>query len=51
MHVVFGTYERGAERGVVYNSAVLIGPDGDVLGRLPQDAPVLPENRRRAAAG
>ncbi len=32
VHVVWGTYERGAQRGVVYNSAVLIGPRGDVLG-------------------
>ena len=32
VHVVWGTYERGARRGVVHNSAVLIGPDGDVLG-------------------
>lgn len=31
-HVVWGTYERGAGRGVVHNSAVLIGPDGGVLG-------------------
>lgn len=30
--VVWGTYERGAEPGVIYNSAVTIGPDGDVLG-------------------
>jgi predicted amidohydrolase len=32
VHVVHCTYERGAERGVVYNSAVLIGPGGDILG-------------------
>jgi predicted amidohydrolase len=32
VHVVWGTYERGARRGVVHNSAVLIGPSGDVLG-------------------
>src|SRR5512142_3189138 len=32
IHVVLGTYERGAERGTVYNSAVLIGPAGQVLG-------------------
>lgn len=32
VHVVFGTYERGAERGAVYNTAALIGPTGDVLG-------------------
>jgi predicted amidohydrolase len=33
VHVVLGTYERGAARGTVYNSAVLIGPEGTVLGR------------------
>jgi predicted amidohydrolase len=32
VHIVFGTYERGTERGVVYNTAALIGPNGDVLG-------------------
>ena len=32
VHVVWGTYERGPARGVVYNSAALIGPRGDVLG-------------------
>ena len=32
VHVVLGTYERGPERGTVYNSAVLIGRTGDVLG-------------------
>jgi predicted amidohydrolase len=32
IHLVWGTYERGEERGVVYNSAVAIGPSGDVLG-------------------
>jgi predicted amidohydrolase len=32
VHVVWGTYERGATRGVVHNAAVLIGPGGDVLG-------------------
>ena len=31
-YVVFGTYERGEERGVVYNSAALIDPRGDVIG-------------------
>jgi predicted amidohydrolase len=30
--LVWGTYERGADRGTVYNSAVTIGPDGAVLG-------------------
>ncbi len=32
VHVVWGTYERGPQRGAVYNSSVLIGPGGDVLG-------------------
>ncbi len=32
VHVVLGTYERGPERGVAYNSAALIGPDGSLLG-------------------
>src|SRR5689334_2965454 len=31
VHVVWGTYERGTERGVVHNASVLIGPDGKVL--------------------
>lgn len=30
--LAFGSYERGPERGVVYNSAMLLGPDGDFLG-------------------
>jgi beta-ureidopropionase len=30
--VVFPTYERGTERGVVYNSAALIDPRGEVIG-------------------
>ena len=32
VHLVWGTYERGAQRGVVHNASVLIGPDGGVLG-------------------
>ena len=32
IYVVFPTYERGPERGVVYNSASLFGPDGELLG-------------------
>ena len=31
VYIVFPTYERGPERGVVYNSAALFGPDGDLL--------------------
>jgi predicted amidohydrolase len=32
VHVVFPTYERGTDRGVVYNSAALFGPGGEMLG-------------------
>jgi predicted amidohydrolase len=32
VHVVLPTYERGPERGVVYNSAALINPQGEVVG-------------------
>ncbi len=46
-HVVWGTYERGAERGVVYNSAVLIGPDGAVLGTYRKTQPFCSEDVRR----
>jgi deaminated glutathione amidase len=31
-HIVLGTYRRGEERGTVYNTAAIIGPNGDVLG-------------------
>jgi predicted amidohydrolase len=31
-HLVAGTYERGTERGTVHNTAVLLGPSGEVLG-------------------
>ena len=33
VYIVFPTYERGPQRGVVYNSAALFGPDGEMLGR------------------
>jgi predicted amidohydrolase len=32
IHLVVGTYERGPERGIVHNAAVLAGPTGEVLG-------------------
>lgn len=32
VYVIFPTYERGKKRGVVYNSAALIDPCGEVLG-------------------
>ena len=32
VHVVWPSYRRGGERGIVYNSAILIGPDGEIIG-------------------
>jgi deaminated glutathione amidase len=47
VHAVWGTYERGPQRGVVYNSAVLIGPAGDVLGVYRKTHPFCTELRSR----
>lgn len=43
IHLVYGAYQRGRERGVVYNSAVLVGPDGNVLGRYHKTHPFCTE--------
>lgn len=32
VHVVWPSYRRGKARGEVYNSAILIGPDGAIIG-------------------
>jgi predicted amidohydrolase len=32
VYVVWNTYERGDKRGIVYNSSVLIGRDGEIVG-------------------
>ena len=45
VHLVWGTYERGAERGIVYNSSVLIGPSGEVLGVYRKTHPFPGESR------
>ncbi|MGC0416089.1 carbon-nitrogen hydrolase family protein [Embleya sp. AB8] len=47
VHLVWGTYERGADRGVVYNSSVLAGPDGEILGVYRKTHPFGPELRAR----
>ena len=47
VHAVWGTYQQGAERGVVHNSAVLIGPTGDVLGVYHKTYPFCTEMRSR----
>jgi deaminated glutathione amidase len=47
IHLVFGTYERGAERGTVYNSAVLVGRDGGVAATYRKTHPFCTELRSR----
>jgi len=44
VHVVLGTYARGPERPVVHNTAVLIGPDGAVLGTYAKTHPFSGES-------
>lgn len=39
IHLCLGIYRRGPQRGVVYNSAVLLGPDGALLGRYDKTHP------------
>ncbi len=39
VHVVWPTYRRGPERGVVYNSSILIGPEGEIIGTYDKTHP------------
>ena len=32
VHVVWPSYRRGPEQEIVYNSSILIGPDGEIIG-------------------
>jgi predicted amidohydrolase len=45
VHVVWPSYRRGSERGVVYNSAILIGPDGEIAGVYDKTHPAPMERR------
>jgi predicted amidohydrolase len=45
VHVVWGSYRRGTERGEVYNSAILIGPDGEIIGVYDKTHPFPLERR------
>ena len=47
----FGTYERGPERGVVYNAVGAHRPARRGARGLPQDPPVLHRDRRRRRLG
>jgi deaminated glutathione amidase len=48
--LVWPTYEAGADRGVVYNAAAVIGPDGEVLGTY-RKTHLFPSERQWATAG
>jgi predicted amidohydrolase len=45
VHVAWPSYRRGSERGEVYNSSILIGPDGDILGVYDKTHPAPWERR------
>jgi predicted amidohydrolase len=47
IHLVFGTYERGRDRGTVHNTAVLAGPAGEVLGAYRKTHVFYLEDRAR----
>ena len=47
IHLVWPTYERGPERGTVYNSAAMIGPAGSILGVYRKTHPFCTELRSR----
>lgn len=47
VHLVWGRYERGEERGTVYNSAVLAGPDGRILAVYRKTHPFAGERREQ----
>jgi predicted amidohydrolase len=45
VHVVWPSYRRGPERGIVYNSSILIGPDGEIVGIYDKTHPFPLERR------
>ncbi len=47
VHIVLGTYERGAERGVVYNASVLVDAGGTIAGVYRKTHPFCTEMRVR----
>jgi predicted amidohydrolase len=47
VHVIWPSYRRGAQHGEIYNSAILIGPDGEIIGIYDKTHPVPFERRDR----
>lgn len=50
VYLAFGAYERGERRGIVYNSAALLGPDGALLGKY-RKTHLFPTERIQPGAG
>ncbi|WP_166355080.1 carbon-nitrogen hydrolase family protein [Phytoactinopolyspora limicola] len=47
IYLVWGAYQRGEDRGVVYNAAALAGPDGSIRGVYHKTHPYCTELRSR----
>ncbi len=45
IYVVWPTYRRAGKRGEIYNSSILIGPDGDIVGIYDKTHPAPWERR------
>ena len=45
VHVVWPSYRRAGERGFVYNSSILIGPNGEIIGTYDKTHPAPWERR------
>jgi predicted amidohydrolase len=45
VYVVWPSYRRGPQRGMVYNSSILIGPDGEITGIYDKTHPAPWERR------
>jgi beta-ureidopropionase len=45
VHVVWPSYRRAGERGFVYNSSILIGPNGEIIGMYDKTHPAPWERR------
>jgi predicted amidohydrolase len=45
VHVVWPSYRRAGERGFVYNSSILIGPNGEIIGIYDKTHPAPWERR------
>lgn len=45
VHIIWPTYERGPEKDVIYNTSVLIGPNGAIIGTYRKTHPFPTERK------